>query len=57
MTEIQKQAQSNKLSIAVAIIVAGIIIAGAMYFSGRGIMLPQHRKQKYRLRRPKGLKT
>ena len=36
MTEIQKQAQSNKLSIAVAIIVAGIIIAGTMYLSGRG---------------------
>lgn len=36
MPEIQKQAQSNKLSIPVAIVIAGIIIAGTVYFRARG---------------------
>lgn len=35
MPEIQKQAQSNKLSIPFAIVIAGIIIAGTVYFRAR----------------------
>lgn len=36
MTMIQKQTQSNKLSIPFAIIIAGMIIAGTIYFRARG---------------------
>ena len=36
MPEIQKQTQSNKLSILLAIFIAGAIIAGAFYFNARG---------------------
>ena len=57
MTEIQKQAQSNKLSIAVAIIVAGIIIAGAMYFSGRGNNVATAPETKVSIEKTEGLEN
>ena len=57
MTEIQKQAQSNKLSIAVAIIVAGIIIAGTMYLSGRGNSVDTGPETKVSIEKTEGLEN